>query len=519
MSSKIKSALTSKSKPSRDFLKEVLTSLSLANLFFLRTWQELIFADLQERFYLKYPTAGDFYVLLLNILLLSLLLFLLFRVYRSSNPFLQKTAVFLLLFTLLIPINSLRLLFPDLTIANLAALVGEPVLIILAALFLALVFFLCLRYHGKFIRGLTVILLVLSPFVLLTFSQAAWALATTTTKKQAEYPAASSDRTGKVPQNQVLWLVFDELDQRMTFEERPDHIKTPEIDRLKEQALFATHALAPGEDTIISMPALITGLSVTETEPAGPGELLLTLEDEETVPWSQQPGIFTTLENQGYKTALTGCFLPYERIIGDNMTHCFWQPFGTTGIKRENRLFNKMSDQVMSSLSLSPFNNRHHALAVYRSLLQETLQIVAEPGYKLILAHQSIPHYPWIYDHQKDDFALVNYDLETGYYDNLVLVDRTLKQIREVMEAQGTWDSTHIIITSDHPWRMELFPAFDREFDPRIPFIFRLAGQQEPVTISEPFNTVITKELILKVISKELTEPAEVKEWIKKSSR
>ena len=498
-----------------DIFTDGAAALSLSNLFFLKTWQEIVFAAPEERFYLKTPAPADYYAVLLNVLFLGILIFFLFRTYRKSHTgCVKKPAAVLFVGILLVPLNAFRNLSPALSIPRLAETFGDRGLIAGAVLLLLLAAGLSVRYHRSFIHGLSVVLLVLSSFSLLTFSQAAWSLVNW---KPLNNPSDFIISGGKdVSNNRVLWLVFDELDQRMTFEEHPLDVKTPELDRLLRQSLFATQAFAPGEETIVSMPALITGRKVVEAQPAGPEEILLTFENQEKpVPWSRQPGIFSRLDDLGYKTAVVGCYLPYDRVIGHHVTTCFWQPFGTTGIKGDSGIIKTMKGQVFSALALSPFNNRYHARDVFQSLLKHAKQIVVNPEYKLILVHMTIPHYPWIYDREQEDFTLTNFDLDKGYYDNLVLVDLTINRLRLAMEKSGTWENTHVIVTSDHPWRMERFPVYDREFDPRIPFVLQVAGQEEPLNIDYPFNTVITTDLILALVQGQLSTPEEVKRWIR----
>lgn len=57
----------------------------------------------------------------------------------------------------------------------------------------------------------------------------------------------------------IVWLVFDEADQRLAFGERAATLKLPEFDRLRSQSLFATIAYPPANQTLSSMPALING--------------------------------------------------------------------------------------------------------------------------------------------------------------------------------------------------------------------------------------------------------------------
>ena len=62
--------------------------------------------------------------------------------------------------------------------------------------------------------------------------------------------------------------------------------------------------------------------------------------------------------------------------------------------------------------------------------------------------HFPIPHPFAIYDRQHADFALSSH---TSYLDNLALVDRTVGEVRRTLERAGLWESTILMVTSDHP--------------------------------------------------------------------
>jgi len=110
----------------------------------------------------------------------------------------------------------------------------------------------------------------------------------------------------------------------------------------------------------------------------------------------------------------------------------------------------------------------------------------------LILLHWPIPHPPGIYDRSEKDFAWKG---GRSYLDNLELVDLSLGDLRRMMETAGHWDTTAVLITSDHSYRIrtpvtERQTASDKEtavdgtIDRRVPFMLKLPGQKKAVTYS-----------------------------------
>jgi arylsulfatase A-like enzyme len=85
-------------------------------------------------------------------------------------------------------------------------------------------------------------------------------------------------------------------------------------------------------------------------------------------------------------------------------------------------------------------------------------------------------------------------------------------EIRRSMENAGTWDSTTVLFTSDHPYREAM--QLDGKSDPRIPYILKLAGQKEGVEYAPQFNTVLTADLLIEVLRGEIADAASVAAWL-----
>jgi phosphoglycerol transferase MdoB-like AlkP superfamily enzyme len=156
------------------------------------------------------------------------------------------------------------------------------------------------------------------------------------------------------------------------------------------------------------------------------------------------------------------------------------------------------------------------SIATYQNLLRDAFGILGRDDLAIIFIHFSIPHPPYIYDLGKSDFSLAN-NRYSGYTGNLVLVDRTLGEIRHYMEKNGTWDKSHIIITSDHWWRKST--KFDGKGDHRVPFLVKLAGQEETINYQPAFNTLIIHDLILALLRGKIAQPKRVVEWIHKNGK
>src|SRR5262245_40382137 len=56
------------------------------------------------------------------------------------------------------------------------------------------------------------------------------------------------------PPVRVVWVIFDELSQAITFDNRPAGLALPNLDHLKAESFYATCAGSPSDLTEISMP-------------------------------------------------------------------------------------------------------------------------------------------------------------------------------------------------------------------------------------------------------------------------
>jgi arylsulfatase A-like enzyme len=108
--------------------------------------------------------------------------------------------------------------------------------------------------------------------------------------------------------------------------------------------------------------------------------------------------------------------------------------------------------------------------------------------------------------------------------DNVVLLDRTLGEIRLTLEKAGMWDDSTILLTSDHSLRIGLArdrprPTWERALQGvkqsrEVPFLLKMAGQQEGFAYDAAMQTVVTKDLLLAIMKGEVRQPEQVALWL-----
>lgn len=521
--------------------KDLFTALSLANLCLLDVWAHLL-PDDSYRYFIKFPPAPDNYTAaILNVFLLSAgfwTLMTLARRFFKGPALISAKVAFLLVLT--IPLNSVRVHLTSLSLQDLSARFGAAGLAALALFLAIFAVFVLLRWHRPVISIASVAVLALFPFVLVTFTKSAWILANynSTDRCAIKPPPYESKNT---PGPIMLWIIFDELDQRLTFPERPGTVKLPEFDRLRGQSIYACNAYPPAGTTLLSVPALITGRLISQARPVSAGELEITFAGaREAVKWSGQPNVFSKAREAGHNTAVVGWYHPYGRVIGGSLNACSCYMLGMS----VDILKMPVPKRMISQLALLPNSipmvrripvmrsrylkqERMDYIMIYRNILDDAKKAVTGPDPGLVLVHWPVPHPPGIYNRFEKELVP---DRDSSYLDNLELADHSLGELRRTMESAGRWKNATVLVTSDHWWRINLWKpshTWTREddlaaangMDQRVPFLLKLAGQKESVTYAPSFNTVLTHDLILTLLSGELSDPESVIRWLNRRSR
>jgi sulfatase-like protein len=524
-------------------LRDLAIALSLANLYFFSVWSDLLPNPPRHYHFPAPPHPLPFIAIMLNVLVLAILFWggaVFAR--RSRQTLVLDLARWIFLAVFVVALIGLYQKILAHFQTDPSTLIGETGSAVLGVMLAGIILFVLIRWRHQVIYAATTLVLVLFPFVLVTFSRAGWALIDRESAFAgfAQEPLASPLEDAR-PLPRVLWLIFDELDQRLTFLERPSTVKLPELDRFRGQALFASNAYPPAGRTLLSMPALITGKLVSKAQPARADELMVTFADEkDPVSWGSQPNIFSKTRDLGFNTAALGWYHPYCRVFGHSLTNCVFYGWWEKDIL-ELEVFETLSDQIARSLQAVPLAEQLHleqrvrrllespsmvakrremAVGRYLDMLEDAKKTVTSSDFGLTLLHWPIPHPYGIYNRVKKNLA---WNEEGSYLDNLELVDRTLGELRSLMETAGIWQNTAVLITSDHAYRINVWKsrmkseesaAVAGKEDHRVPFLLKLAGQETAVTYDPPFNTILIHDIILALLHGKISDPDSLITWL-----
>lgn len=495
-------------------LRDLALAVSLANLCLLNAWFPALY-DADYGYFNRLPvTAKTLLALATNFAWLTALFWASGQVVRRTRNRWVKLLGHLAIWAgLLLAFDFIRfeiLRIPD---HHVAKFVKHPLgAMVTVALGLAV-----LRWHRQAARLGMVLVLIVSPLALHTLGRIVLLLTHVQSLAQSSTPPpAPPPLVQPASPKRVVWLIFDEWDQRVAFAERPAGLRLPELDRLRSESFCAANAFPPGGSTLISMSALTTGLSVTAAVPTNSSELSLTVDGRsDALGWSQQTNVFGRARRLGFNTALVGWYHPYARIFGTNLNFCEWLPYPKYEPARTPTFAGTLVRQLRAAIA--PLNLRQLQVDLCRETQRHALTLVTNASYGLVHLHFPVPHKPGIFLPDPDRYTITGIPLPRGYFNNLVLVDRLWGQLRRAMEESGTWNNTWVILSSDHWWREST--VYDGRIDRRVPFMVKAPGAGQHIDYPTPFDTILTAELVAAVLTGEIERGDQLATWFAQHHR
>jgi Type I phosphodiesterase / nucleotide pyrophosphatase len=530
-------------------LRDFLFCASLGCLCFIRRWFDLEILQVRGLdFYRSAPRDSDLLVAtLLSSSILALLFLLLAQlVRRANNSHLTAIARCATLLLIAFVVESMRRYWNS--EFRLIDWTSNGILIAIE-FGLALGAGMAVMGNSRILHAASTVVLgagLLVPAMLIDYS---WAQQTEPSAFQPRAglpPLSARPAVRTNPASRVVWLLFDEFDQHLAFDERPAGVELSELDRLRSESLVANRVLQTSNATVIAVPSLLSGEAFDLTQPMDARTLWVKQAGSETFwDWRDQPNVFQQARRWGANTSLIGWQLPYCRLIGDSLVHCFEQPGGhpANALLREIQASEEgvwanvgFLFQLQMQNLIDLFRPQEEALSsdvrdafVQRRQLRQFVAIrdrayreIADPQMDFVFVHFPTPHLFAIYDRHRANFTL---SPDTNYLDNLALVDRTVGEIRDILEKAGMWGSTTLMVTSDHAVRPSMWhgrynwpPAFEQLIGPgaprTVPFILKLAGQHEGVVYEPSVSNVSATQLSLAALSGEVATPKQAVTWL-----
>ncbi len=451
-------------RPARDFL----LCLSFANLCFLELWDNV-----------AVKPAGSIAAILIAVIATAIVMWAMLPLARRW-PILRWVGVA----ALLLPLNLVRVHVLHLHRQDLPKVFG-----LIAGLAIG---FAIVRWHARMVRLPEIVAMVFVPLLPIQIGYALW---------QLTHPPSYVERTpapfvAPPPNSQrVIWMIFDELDQTLLFENRPASVALPEFDRLRRESIYADHAIPAANNTREAIPKLLS-----EGFPP-----------------------------LGRNTAILGSELPYCQTY--SVASCFAIPSATEEIAaRRPTVLERAWHAITSRVSRKPLfdaETRREARAAeavaFEEMRRRAVALATDTRFQLVYMHFPIPHLLGLWDRREHRYST---DDRASYLDNLALADRTLGEIRAALEREGMWNDTVVLVTSDHPLRDQTIEAGkwwndsetasitgERKY---VPFLLKLGSPHE---FHSPFQAIRTRELVLALLNRSITTTQQVEALLAPAQR
>jgi hypothetical protein len=487
----------------RERLLDLLAAVSLANLCLLLVWRELLYANALDRYWMVDFSGRHYVAALVNLTWLSAAFYLGARALRRVRSWPARAALILMLLAaLMAPANYARLAlkFDEREIFQIA---DHWLYMAAIAVAMILVAWLVARNGRRTLLGLRVLLIVFSPFAVMNFAEAAWAAATLDWRRPASAETTSS--AVKSPARpRVVWLIFDELDWRLGFAERPARVHMPEFTRLAETSVVANGAESTTA-TMSAIPSLTTGKRVKDAHRLDDRHVQLDFEDGGEGRWAAGPNVFSASRKMGAHTEIVGFYHPYCRIFAGQYDRCTALAMDVAHMDPDEPFGSIVFSQLVRLL---PVSRRISAIWMFKRLAAQTASAVANPANDFVYAHVSVPHGPNIWSSASHSFTVANLRKD-GYFENLELADRLLGEIRRSLEAASLWDATAVVATADHGWRH--VDLIGEKRDRRVPILVKLPGQHARYDVEATVDAAETvKRVVLGILAGEIRDPAKL---------
>jgi len=496
--------------PRREQTIDAIACLSLSTLCFSQARNELLirpgggFYNLMP---LRAPALAAFVLNIVGLAAVGLLGVHWIR--RVRQPAWRRLAAGAAAATFLVFLNFARLTH-DL-VSRWTDVLGGPGLLVLVGLLLAA----SLHWPQPALRVMRGLAMVASPLAVATMAFALWMfleLAAGPTWRWVD-PAPLNRPAPSL--RRVVWLVFEELDQRITFEARPAGLELPELDRLRRESLYANAARPPAVTTDVTMPALIAGRPVVAAVPINVRDLELTFRNGKTALWSAEPNVFSRARALGYDTALVGWLLPYPRVLGASLGLAHWRP----SVDHEQARGATIGGALRSQwASLAPAANRRRLFSQRVAELADlAIRTAVDDRFGLVLLHLPVPQPPGIYDRATERLTAWDFGREgQGYFDNLALADRIVGELRRGLDRARLGDITWIVVSSTRSWGAS--KQYDGQADPRVPFLVRPPDGGRARAVDAVFSTLATHDLLLAILRGSIGDTSEAANWLARNT-
>ena len=320
---------------------------------------------------------------------------------------------------------------------------------------------LAIRYSLKMTYAIIMVLLTLSPLNLL----AGWTLWTTrheNTKITINAPD-HYEKKAKTPDHNIIIILFDlELSYEYLYK---DGLIKPQYANFQQFASLSDNyhnAISPGNHTLTAIPGILNGRHYENIVMQYDRMYNITKDNEKKYLTAEPDSVFALAKEKGYTTFAYGPYLPYCEIFGQYLDVCrTWSIYNFAAVEPKFSLLNPIITNFMLWPRQKPQGFiKNMAISRWQRMQIEqvmsmSLKTLDESGPIFLFSHIYIPHNPFVFN-------------RNGYYDNpepilgnddnyqrqLEYVDYVLGALIQRMKKNGSFESSEVIVLSDHNFRI-----------------------------------------------------------------
>ena len=328
----------------------------------------------------------------------------------------------------------------------------------------------------------------------------------------------------------IYIFILDEWSYDRTFADNEMLQKLGHLNHLLEVSTFYQEAYSPGATTLTSIPRFLfqNDTAFLQLDYDGVKNFINSGKPH------KGPSIFSNVP-LGWFTAVVGFWHDYPKLLGHEVdyaarvhneaarrtywkevmyllrTQCAWLHWFHINVRLED-------DHPSALWIYSQQEIPRQAKWIIRKVKAPTFAFF----------HYCMPHYPYVWDENglKQE-AVENYtyveSLE-GYQNNLLYMDKTIADIVFTLKAAQKFDSSLLIITSDHSWRHDPDrPGYNAKhedsnpFSPlkHVPLIVKQPGQRHGEVVNEVIHLDELYPLIQQVLNAKQEKPSRPSEAVK----
>jgi hypothetical protein len=329
------------------------------------------------------------------------------------------------------------------------------------------------------------------------------------------YATAIPDQPATKPR--LVWILFDELAYKPTFESRDPSLQLPNFDRLRGESTLYTEVSPIAYWTTQVVPSLQLGRVVRAvTYTSDHRYLVRTIDSPHWETFDVSASLLGMARKHGLTVSIAGWCITYCPVFAGTASECYWadddaQDRGPTSLDAsfaENVWFplrvlvEQFTTPARAWADTANWKSEGHIASV-KDMSAHALETIATSQADLIYVHLPVPHPPEFWNRHTRTFAPGG-----SYLDSLDYSDRLLGQILNVLQAQPRWAATTLVVQGDHSWRTQLWrpvagwSAEDErvshggQWDPRPVLLIHAAGQQQLETVASPTNLMLVHDFV-----------------------